>query len=145
MKNLVSIRLTCSRAECCLQDCNARGPSPVNWRFLERVLLRLQIRRLIWAKNQRASRACSGWVLRYLGFAANCMALYPEDGSVHSHLCESLRCCRLSTAQNSVKYKVKQLSLRNRPWRPVHIFPVKYDHHLHIQMQVNPVTGCGGP
>jgi hypothetical protein len=33
----------------------------------------------------------------------------------------------------------------NRPWSPVSVFPVRYDHHLHIKSNAIPVTGLGGP
>jgi hypothetical protein len=29
----------------------------------------------------------------------------------------------------------------NRPWRSVYVFPVRYEHHLHIKKQAIPITG----
>jgi hypothetical protein len=33
----------------------------------------------------------------------------------------------------------------NRPWRPIGVFPVRYEHHLHIKSIDIAVTGHGDP
>jgi hypothetical protein len=34
---------------------------------------------------------------------------------------------------------------RNRPRRPIGVFPVRYDYHLHIKSKAILVTGLRGP
>jgi hypothetical protein len=34
----------------------------------------------------------------------------------------------------------KQIYPRNRLWRAIHMFPVRYKHHLHIKDKAIPVT-----
>jgi hypothetical protein len=41
---------------------------------------------------------------------------------------------------------IKKLRIsRNRPWRAIHLFYVRYEHHLRIESNNIAVTGLAGP
>jgi hypothetical protein len=57
---------------------------------------------------------------------------------------EAYRCvsCEVRTSFTYKKYSCP----RNKPWKPIDVFSVTYEHHLHIyKSKVIPVTARGGP